>query len=113
MTVTLKSITSLPWEQLEPVLKENWDKLVEQDTEAKEAGTLVGRYLREPVADGNAIYVITKVYKKTVRIRYVPEVCPDEYRVAYFKDNGSIRREYAEKSVRWRDNVREMFDNNV
>lgn len=110
MTVTLKSITSLPWEQLQPVLKKNWEKIVEQDTKARKAGTLVGRYLREPVADGNAIYVITKVYKRTVHIRYVPEVCPDEYRVAYFKDKDSIKREYAEKSVQWRDNLRRMFD---
>lgn len=109
MSNTLKPITSLPWEQLEPVLKENWGKLVEQDTKAKEAGTLVGRYIREPVADGNAIYIIIKVCKRVVHIRYVPEVCPDEYRYSYWGNGGTIRRDYAENSVSWRDNMKEVL----
>lgn len=109
MTMTLKSITSLPWEQLEPVLKENWEKLEAQDIKAREDGTLVGRYIREPVADGHATYVIVKEYENTVRIKYVPEVCPDEYRYSYWGNGGSIRKSYAEKSVSWRDNIRRVF----
>jgi hypothetical protein len=37
----------------------NMDILKAQDARAKEQGTLVGRFISEPVADGRALYVIT------------------------------------------------------
>ena len=49
---------------------ERQDELMnELEVLAKEANTLVGRVLRFPMADSYALYVVTRVYKKTVKVR--------------------------------------------
>ena len=40
----------------------------EIDSEAKERGDLVGRYIQVPAADGYAIYIVTKVKGKIVHL---------------------------------------------
>ena len=55
----------------------NFKKLQKQDKMAKKVGKLVGRYIDEPWADGNAFYVIVKENKTSVRIRVVTGIGDD------------------------------------
>ncbi len=47
----------------------NWEALEKADKEAKEKNEVVGRFITHPFADGQAVYVIKKVTKKTATIR--------------------------------------------
>jgi len=90
------------------VIKKNWEKLEECDRIAKEKGELKGRYIAEPYADGNAIYQIVKVNKKTVCIR----VCTglgDDWTIPYWGAEATIDKEYAIKKVAQRDALKELF----
>ena len=91
------------WEDINVILNENWDRLQTCDKRVKHAGNLVGRYIRESIADGYALYLIIRENKKTVRIRRITHVCPDEYRIPYWSDETTIGKSYAVKSLKARD----------
>ena len=52
-------------------IKAKQDLVEQRDREAKEAGTLVGRYISEPYADGYALYEIIRVLKTKVEIEVI------------------------------------------
>jgi hypothetical protein len=86
----------------------NFKALEEQDAKAKEAGKLVGRFIQEPFADSFAYYVIVKENKVTVRIR----VCTglgDDWVIPYWGEETTIKKDYAEMSVGYRDKMEQMF----
>lgn len=73
-----------------------------QDQKAKEAGTLVGRYIEEGIADGAAYYVIIRENKKSVRVRRVTGV-GDDWTVPYWGDEATIDKVFALQNIGWRD----------
>lgn len=88
--------------------KANNQNLRKIDSEAKSQGTLLHRYIAEPHADGNAIYQIIRVNKKTVRIR----VCTglgDDWTIPYWGKETSIPLDYAKESINRRDALAEIF----
>ena len=56
-------------EELISKWKGNMDKIEQRDKQAKEKGELVGRYIKEQIADGYAIYEIVEELKTKVRIK--------------------------------------------
>ena len=97
------------WDEIDRILEENWKALHEHDKKLGKEGKLVGRFIKEGVADGNAIYQIIKENKRTVRIRRIPFVCPDEYQVRYWGNEATIDKAYAIKSIRGREAISKIF----
>lgn len=85
-----------------------WDSLKRQDEEAKKAGTLVGRYIKEPYADGYAVYVITKVLKNSVKAVAQTDL-GDGWVIPYWGVNATIGRKYVENSIKQREKRYEIF----
>lgn len=86
----------------------NWKHLKNCDEKAAAKGSLVGRYIDEPFADGKAIYQIIKENKKTVRIR----VCTglgDDWVIPYWGEETSIKKDYALQKIRLRELLKKFF----
>lgn len=89
-------------------MKENWKQLNDIDQKAKEKGELLYRYITEPIADGQAVYQIIRVNKRTVRIR----VCTglgDDWQIPYWGKETTIDKKYAVQKVAQRDVWAEIF----
>lgn len=84
--------------------KKDEQKMREKDQKAKAQGKLVGRYVREHVADGYAFYEIIRENKQTVRIRVVTGV-GDGWRVSFWGDEATIAKDYALKNIGFRDRL--------
>jgi len=92
------------------LLKENQAILDQIDSEAKDKGELLWRYIQEPFADGYAIYQIIKVNKKSVRI----EVCTglgDDWVIPYWGEEATIDLDHAQWRLQIRDNLNSFFSN--
>lgn len=89
-------------------LENNFKVLNDVDAWAKKHNRLVGRYIKEQIADGYAFYIIVKETKNKVKI----ELCKnlgDDYCVPYFGDSATIDKAYAKKNIELRDKLTEMF----
>ncbi len=83
-------------------------ELTANDTAAKEAGTLVGRYIRESIADGYAYYTVVKANSRTVTVEHV-DYC-DGYRVPMIESmGGEIPLKYVTENIELRDKWDELF----
>lgn len=85
----------------------SWSDLTAKDQEAKDRGDLVGRYLSEPYAYGYAVYDIVAASDDTVDIEVID--IGDAWVIPYWGRRATIDRKYAEKSVRNRDKIEELF----
>lgn len=97
------------WNALERYMKSNWDILDRCDQEAVAAGTLVGRYISHPIADGRAHYQIIRENKRTVRIR-VCRGLGDDWVLPAWGEESSISRAVAENFLRRKDGLRRLFN---
>jgi len=95
-------------EQLIKRWDETWKDVEDMDNEAKAAGTIIGRYIDEPIADGKAIYLITNEYKNKVKIKVVTGL-GDDWRVPYWGDVATIDKDYALSKLKYRDSLAELF----
>lgn len=86
----------------------NFRALEAEDAEARRNGTLVGRYIKEPIADGYAFYKIVKENKATVKIQVVTDI-GDDWRVPYWGNSTTIPKSYAIKSIGMEDKLAELF----
>jgi hypothetical protein len=93
---------------MDNIWKANIQMLEECDDIAKKEGTLLGRILSEPVADGQAHYQIIKVNKKTVRISHCDGIY-DDYYVSYWGGEATIDKAYAEQVLRFKDEMSKIF----
>lgn len=89
-----------------------WDKNMENikniDEEVKKNNTLLHRFIYQPYADGNAVYQIIKVNKKTVRIRVCTGI-GDDWIIPYWGEETLIDKAYAEESIYRRDYLDSLF----
>jgi len=94
------------------LLIESWQKKIKEfektDREAKKQGQLVGRYIKESIADGYAYYKIVKEGKKSVEIRHIKGI-GDDYMISYWGKQATINKDYAKKSIEFRDKLSEIF----
>jgi hypothetical protein len=86
----------------------NWRRLKEKDAQAKARGTLVGRYIKEPYADGYAVYEITRANPKSVHIKVVRGI-GDDWEIPYWGSEATIKRSYAEENIRRREVLERLF----
>lgn len=85
------------------------EELTANDTTAEEAGTLVGRYIRESIADGYAYYVVTEEYPRTVIVEHV-DYC-DGYRIPMIESmDGMIPVKYVRENIARRDSWEKLFE---
>lgn len=94
--------TGMSWEDYNKGYNDNQEYLDKFDAEARAKGTLVGRYIQEGAGDGHATYVIVKENKKTVRIQHVSGL-GDDYHINMWGFEASIPKDYALRSIRYRD----------
>lgn len=86
----------------------NSQLITEIDSKVKEKGELLHRFIYEPYADGNAVYQIIRVNKKTARIKVCKEI-GDDWVVPYWGEESTIPLHYAEMSVARRDTLDKLF----
>lgn len=102
----------MSWREAKRRMDDKWAEIVELDELAEANNQLVGRYIREPFADGYAVYQITKQFEKTVHIQVVTGL-GDDWRIPYWGDNAIIERSYAKESITRRMNMRKLFSKEV
>ena len=88
------------------------DELNAADKAAKEEGRVIGRYVRERIADGYAYYcVIEQIVGGAVRVEHVHIY--DGYRVPMIESMGCvIPLKYVKENIEMRDRWQAMFDSN-
>jgi hypothetical protein len=121
-------------------MEETWQKMQAKDKAAKETGSLVGRYIQEPIADGHAYYMIVAEYsledspynnlcirwigtnntkaswcverneKDFVIVGHIPY--GDAWTVPMIESlNGRIPRKYAKENIERRERIEALFAN--
>lgn len=90
----------------------NWKQLKECDKRAKEGGFLVGRYIKEPFADGYAIYQVIRENKKTVRIRVCTGI-GDDWVIPYLGQETSVDMAYVTQNIAQREALAAIFSKNA
>ena len=86
----------------------NFAAMEARDKAAKEAGTMVGRYINYPVADGYAYYEIVKVNLRTVVVVCLTGL-GDDWVLDLWGAKARIGRLYAETHLARRDAWAELF----
>ena len=86
----------------------NYDKMVAKDKKARKKGKLVGRYMREPIADGYAYYEIIKENKKTLRLKVIVGL-GDDWRVPYWGDEANVDKNYVVDLIAFEDRLEKLF----
>ena len=96
------------WETFIKESKKKFDAMLEADTKAKEAGTLIGRYINEPVADGYAYYVVAKVKGAKCTLKHVDIY--DAYKILFVEYLGRVvPKRYVTTNIEQRDALKELF----
>lgn len=91
-------------EQMEAEYKD----LEDRDQKAKQAGTLLDRYLQEPRADGYAYYRVTKVRARTVTVEHMD--LGDAWTSPMIESmNLKIPIKYARENISMRDGITAIF----
>lgn len=96
------------WETVDRIMKENWEGLVAADKAAKAAGSLVGRYLTHPYADGQAVYQITKATTRTATIRVVTGL-GDDWVLPAWGTQATLTRGQVERFIQQREGLAKLF----
>ena len=89
-------------------MDKNFKNLVEIDLKSKESGTLVGRLIKEPFADGYAFYQITKETKNKCKIRVCTGI-GDDWIIPYWGAESTIDKDYIVKSITINDKLNMLF----
>lgn len=101
-----REVTAYGWDVVEQ-WRRNEDLLMGLDLISKAIGVLVGRVIREPIADGFAVYQIVRENKKSVRIVHVSGI-GDDYMLPSWGEEATIPKDYASKNI-WRRDFWEIF----
>lgn len=74
---------------------------------AKANNTLIGRVIALPHADGQALYVVTKVLQSRVTLKWLPWI--DNWQDDVLEGGATVSLKWAVERIRWRDNMDEIF----
>lgn len=88
----------------------NWTALADEDAAACAVGTLLGRIIRQPMGDGQAVYQIIKLNKRTARIRACDGL-GDDWVLPVWGVETSIPLVQAARFVENQDALRALFSN--
>lgn len=104
---------TIDWNKLNQAQNKLEAKLKKDDAEAKAQGTLVGRYITEPVADGSAVYKVIKVTKTKAHLKYAHlkhVALGDCYQSNIIEQMGcKVPLKYVQSNVGFRDNLAKVF----
>lgn len=89
-------------------LKENWKAMNKQDADAKKAGTLIGRYISEPFADGHAYYVVVSVGKRTCKLSSVTGM-GDDWVIPNMGPTPTVKISYVKQALESREGLAKLF----
>jgi hypothetical protein len=90
--------------------KRNWDELKRVEANVIAEGGILHRFLYEAVADGQAVYQVIKLNKKTAKVRWCQiDPCYADYVVPQWGMEATVSLEYIENAIRWQDAMREAF----
>lgn len=81
------------------IVEENEKRIRELDEKAKAQGTILYRFLYEPVADGIGVYQIIKVNKKSCQIRYCTTNGFNEYLVRQWGETATVPMQYVLNAI--------------
>ena len=91
---------------------ETWDRnfnnMIEKDKKAKAKGEIVGRYIKEPIADGYAYYEIISEGITKVEIKVVRNI-GDDWVVPYWGEVARIDKNYVINGLEMEDNLQKLF----
>lgn len=87
----------------------NWALIKKVDQEAKQQGTIVGRYIKEQIADGYAIYIVTKEGKRTSTVEVVTGI-GDDWVIPSIGRIGSLKTDYVCANISRRDAIDKIFN---
>lgn len=90
------------------IMKANWGKLERCDEEAKKRGTLVGRIITHPFADGKAVYQITADNGKTVHIKVCTGI-GDDWTLPAWGEECEISKDLARRFIDQRERIAALF----
>lgn len=82
----------------------NFDKLVEEDVQAKQNDKLVGRYVKQQINDGYAFYKIIKENKTTVVVKVIRNI-GDDYIIPYWGERASLDKKFVIRNIALRDSL--------
>ena len=105
--LTISKEKTKGWEILKSKMNRQDDLMDELKALAKANKTLLGRIVKFPHADSYAVYVITKVNKKTVRLDWV-DYC-DGWQDDRCGIAASLDIRYATQKIQGEDRLEEMF----
>lgn len=108
--LTLSKEETRGWDSLKAKMKSQDDLMNELKTLAKANKTLLGRIIRFPYADSYAVYVITKINKKTVRIDWV-DYC-DGWQDDRCGEAANLDIRFATQKIRLEDRLDGLFKPN-
>lgn len=89
-------------------MDENWDLIKKADLEAKKANRLEGRFIQEPIADGNAVYIVTRAGKRTCTVEVVTGI-GDDWVIPSIGRVGSVRTDHVLQNIARRESIEDMF----
>lgn len=81
--------------------------MYEKDKKARSKNSLIGRYVREPYADGYAFYEIVKENTKTVKIKHLD--IWDAWVIPYWGKSATINKNYVIEQFRHREALEKIF----
>lgn len=89
-------------------LDREFAELDAKDAAAKENGTIVGRYLKEPAADSHAYYEVVEDLGDMVRLERI-DIC-DGWSLQWIEDMGGVvPKVVVEKSIQRREAIAALF----
>ena len=93
---------------------DNLLQLSKIDNEAREAGELIGRFIQEPYADGYAYYQIVEEDKQKNNVLIMScKQLGDDWVIPYWGDKTWIDKDYAEGSIKFRDQMAASYAKRV
>lgn len=107
-----KSVTAIPsLEELQAEWKAQDEKFDKEwaASHALPKGLVVGKLFRLPVGDGYAYYQIEKINKTTVRVKWRPDLDPDEWMDRVLGDGGSFPKKIIEPIIEGEEALYEIF----
>ena len=91
------------------LMDQQWTDINAEDRTAKEAGELVGRYIKELCADSHAYYKVVKVRNQTVTLKHI-DYC-DGWTLPMIESmGGKVPLKYVLENIEHRDRMDDLFN---
>jgi hypothetical protein len=107
LTLSNTPIELKDFDALSKKMKEQDDLMNEISELSKKNKTILGRTVSFPVADGSAIYIITKINKKTVRLTWI-DYCDGYADRQFGREGGNYSLEDAQNRISFEDKWSKM-----